>query len=197
MPSNFESGATTMMHGSTCTAHSPVINHIIMLCGFDYNSVMVDYINQEQWTTLNDVVSIGVNEPNTFLMVKPGGTTLSDKYTIENLFVESWDCTLDDMEEYEVVFEVEDAVTSECTLNEYCSSFREEVLILETDISVQSVSQWVAKDNTMYGGSNFNQWGATKQETLNRIENEEQMFVVYNPRMLIAVSDRTRVFDPG
>ena len=38
---------------------------------------------------------------------------------------------------------------------------------------------------------------ASKQEALNGIENGEQMFVVYNQRMLIAVLNSARVFDPG
>ena len=42
-----------------------------------------------------------------------------------------------------------------------------------------------------------NQWGDTKWEALSGIENGEQMFVVYNQHMLIAVLDSARVFDPG
>ena len=49
----------------------------------------------------------------------------------------------------------------------------------------------------MYGGLNVIQSGASKQEALNGIENGEQMFVVYNQRMLIAVLNSARVFDPG
>jgi hypothetical protein len=72
---NFVSGATFMKYGPTCTAHSLIINHIIMLCGFDNNSAMVDYINQEGWTRLDDVVSIGINNANTYHTVKSDGIT--------------------------------------------------------------------------------------------------------------------------
>ena len=49
----------------------------------------------------------------------------------------------------------------------------------------------------MYGGLIVIQSGASKQAFLNGIENGEQMFGVYNQRMLIAVLDSARVFDPG
>jgi hypothetical protein len=49
----------------------------------------------------------------------------------------------------------------------------------------------------MYNRRFVNQCGDTKQEALNGIENGVQMFVVYNQRMLIAVLDSARVFDPG
>ena len=50
---------------------------------------------------------------------------------------------------------------------------------------------------TMYGGLNVIQLGASKQEALNGIENGEEMFAIYNQRMLIAVLNSARVFDPG
>jgi hypothetical protein len=55
---------------------------------------------------------------------------LSDKYTMETLFDESWDCTLDDMKEYEVVFEDKD-VTSRClsyVLKANCSNVNKEAV---------------------------------------------------------------------
>jgi hypothetical protein len=118
---------------------------------------------------------------------------------METLFVKSWDHMSDDMETYEVVFEVED-VTSEnitCELNADCSNVNEEVVELETDISVVCISKWGAKDIKMYNELFVNQWGATKWEALSRIENGEQMFVAYIQRMLISVLDSARVFDPG
>jgi hypothetical protein len=310
-PTNFASGATTMKYGSTCTAHSPIINHIIMLCGLDNDSVMMDYINQEGWTTLNDVVTISINDPNTFHTVKDDGVTfkarplskdirmlkgfimfynkmtnkqkrlldeddvmdtftvtdfegyctsedyhtdmaaagsvsipsfesliadgvfhvesasrpsvvvpttlpldaeieqedadvelemtLSDKYTMETLFVESWDHTIDDMEEYEVVFEEKDATSGflSSVLKPNCSDVNKDALQLETDVYVESISQWGAKGKVMYHRFNINQWGATKWEALSGLENGEQLFVAYVQRMLIAVLDSTRVFDPG
>jgi hypothetical protein len=43
---NFASG---MMDESTWTVHSPIINHIVMLCGFESDSVFVENINQKGW----------------------------------------------------------------------------------------------------------------------------------------------------
>jgi hypothetical protein len=60
---------------TTKAAHTPIIDHIIMVCGFKHDSVIVECINQKEWTTLNDVVSIGINEPNTFHTVKADGIT--------------------------------------------------------------------------------------------------------------------------
>jgi hypothetical protein len=82
-------------------------------------------------------------------------------------------------------------------LKSNCSNVIKEALQLETDVYVESISQCGAKDNAMYHGFNVSQWGATNQEALSRLENGEQLFVVYNQRMLIAVLDSIRVFDPG
>jgi hypothetical protein len=103
------------------------------------------------------------------------------------LFADSWMVAgvLDDTEEYEVVFEEEDTVASRFLLE------------LETDVSVVCISRWGAKGIKMYNELFVNQWGDTIQEALSGIENGEQMFVVYNQRMLIAVLDSARVFDPG
>ena len=105
----------------------------------------------------------------------------------------------DDTKEYEVVFEVND-VTSEylpCELNEDHSNVDKEALKLKTDVYVQSIRLWGAKDNVMYHGFNVSRWKATKWEALSGAENGEKMFVVYNKRMLIAVLDSARVFYPG
>jgi hypothetical protein len=125
--------------------------------------------------------------------------TSNDKSTIETLFVKSWDHMSDDTDAYEVVFEVEDVTSKNipCELNADCSNANEEVAELETDGSVQTISQWGATDNVTYLGFNVSQWGATKWEALGGIENGEQMFVAYIQRMLIAVLDSARVFDPG
>jgi hypothetical protein len=309
---NCTSGTSSMMFGSTCSAHSPIVNHIIMVCGFKDDSVMVECINQKEWKTLNDVVSIGINEPNTFHTVKADGAsfkarplegdirmlkgfltyfkrmtdtearlldeddvmdtftardfkrycctmdyhtdmaaagsvsipsiatliadgvinfesalrpstpvstvvpldpelekedadielemTLNDKSTTETLFVKSWEHMSDDTEEYEMVFEEEDATSGHlpCPLIEDCFNVEEEELELQTVVSIKIIRQWGARYDKMHGEFNVTQWGATKQKTpLSRIENGEQMFAVYNLRMLIAVFDSARVFDPG
>ena len=51
---------------SNCTTHSPLINHIIMLCGFESDSVFVEYINQQEWSELHHVLSISVTDVNAF-----------------------------------------------------------------------------------------------------------------------------------
>lgn len=126
--------------------------------------------------------------------------TMNDKSTTETLFVKSWDHTLDDTEEYEVMFEEEDVTSSHlpCPLIEDCPNVSKELMELKTDVLVQSISRWGAKDMKVYGRTCFIQWGAIKQmDPLNRIKNGEQMFVVLSQRMLIVVFDSARVFDPG
>ncbi len=60
---------------TTKALHTPIVDHIIMLCGFKDDSVMVECINKKEWNSLHDVVSIGINEPNTFHTVKSDGVT--------------------------------------------------------------------------------------------------------------------------
>ena len=127
-------------------------------------------------------------------------TTVNNGNSKESLFVTAWrDDALDDTEEYEVLFEEEDVTTGylSCALIADCSNVGEEELVLQPDVSVLSIIQWGATYDKMYGGLNVIQSGASKQEALNGIENGEQMFVVFNQRMLIAVLNSARVFDPG
>jgi hypothetical protein len=333
------SGTSRVTQRTNKAAHTPIIEHIIMVCGFKDDSVMVECINKKQWTTLNDVISIGINEPNTFHTVKSDGATfkarplevdirmlkgfltffkrtadtegrLLDEDDVMNtftttdfkhycrtmdyhtdmvaagsvsipsfgtliadgvfhvasalrpslvvptalpldtkdnqegavskmaragvlhvesappsllvsaegskdkdvaldvevnngssnncLFAESWliDGALNDMEEYELVFEEEGmtAGSLSCSLIADCSNIEEEPLVLQRDTSI---SKWGAKYEVMHDGFNVLQGGTIKHEALNVIENGEQMFVGYNQRMLIAVLDSARVFDPG
>jgi hypothetical protein len=302
-------GASTVMVGSTCTTLSPIINHVIMLCGFESNSVFVEYINQEGWSKLSHVMSMSVTDVNAVHTVESNRWTFrsrpdekeiqvfkglllyharlsntlnrplnendvmmlitksvfdcylsSEDYHVDMLtsgadripsfdemarsgvfhveeaphsllvsaegskakdvamdvevnnhgssnnclFAESWliDGALNDMEEYELVFEEEDmtAGSLSCALIADCSNVEEEPLVLQRDISI---SKWGAKYEVgakykvMHDGFNVLQGGTIKHEALNVIENGEQMFVVYNQRMLIAVLDSARVFDPG
>jgi hypothetical protein len=297
---------STVMVGSTYTSHSPIINHVIMLCGFESNSVFVEYINQQGWSELSHAMSMRVTDVNAVHTVENNGWTFKERpdekdiqvfkgfllyhtrmsctlnrqldendvmmvitksafdcylssedyhvdmlvsgadripsfdemaragvFHVESvppsvlvpyeaskdkvialdmkvdngnpqncLFVESWmvDCVLDDMEEYEVVFEEADTVASRflsCALNADCSDVNKEVLELETYVSVVCISRWGAKDIKMYNELFVNQWGDNKWEALSGLENGEQLFVAYIQRMLIAVLDSARVFDPG
>jgi hypothetical protein len=69
------SGASRVTKWTTKSLHTPIIDHIIMVCGFKDDSVMVECINWKEWKTLKDVISIGINEPNTFHTVKSDGVT--------------------------------------------------------------------------------------------------------------------------
>jgi hypothetical protein len=129
-------------------------------------------------------------------------TTVNNGNSKESLFVTAWkdDALKNDAEEYEVLFEEEDVKSGylSCALIGDCSNVGEEELVLQPDVSVLCIIQeWGATYDKMCGGLNVIQSGTSKQEALNGIENGEQMFVVFNQRMLIAVLNSTRVFDPG
>jgi hypothetical protein len=48
--------------GVTKVAHTPVIAKIIWLCDFPDDSTMVRFIDQQQWTKLFHVTTIGIDE---------------------------------------------------------------------------------------------------------------------------------------
>jgi hypothetical protein len=52
-----------------------VIDHIIRLCDFPADSVTVKYIDQQQWSTLSHVISVGLEEVDEFFTVKDNGIT--------------------------------------------------------------------------------------------------------------------------
>jgi hypothetical protein len=54
----------------TCSA---IINHIIRLCDLPMDSIMVKYTDQQLWSTLSHVVSVGCDEVKKFLMVRKDG----------------------------------------------------------------------------------------------------------------------------
>ena len=55
--------------------HTPIIAHIISVCGFPEDAAMVQYINQEGWERLEDVTTIDVNEVKDFYTVHADGFT--------------------------------------------------------------------------------------------------------------------------
>jgi hypothetical protein len=56
--------------------HTVVIDHIIQLCDFPADSVMVKYIDQRQcWLTLYHVILVGLEELDEFFTVKDDGIT--------------------------------------------------------------------------------------------------------------------------
>jgi hypothetical protein len=56
-------------------AHTVVTDHIIQLCDFPADSVMVKYIDQQQWSTLSHVILVGLEEVDEFFTVKDNGIT--------------------------------------------------------------------------------------------------------------------------
>ena len=73
-------GTPRMMTVSTCTTYSPIISHIIMLCGFESGSVFVEYINQQGWSELFHVLSISVTDVNAFhTTVENNGWTYKER----------------------------------------------------------------------------------------------------------------------
>ena len=68
-----------MMDVTACAAHSPIINHIIMLCGFESNGVFVEYINQQGWSELSHVTSLSLADVNAFHTVENNGWTFKER----------------------------------------------------------------------------------------------------------------------
>jgi hypothetical protein len=62
------------MPKATRVAHTPVIAKIIALCGFPADSTMVRYIDQQGWTELEHVTSVGVDEIKDFMTVRNDGS---------------------------------------------------------------------------------------------------------------------------
>jgi hypothetical protein len=64
-----------------------VIQHIIMLCGFGEDTIMVRYIDQQHWTDLFHVISIDVDEVKDFHTVRDDGITFEAKPMLVHLRV--------------------------------------------------------------------------------------------------------------
>jgi hypothetical protein len=58
---------------ATGKTHTPVIAKIIALCGFPLDSTMVRYIDQQGWTELEHVTTIGVDEIKDFFTTRSDG----------------------------------------------------------------------------------------------------------------------------
>jgi hypothetical protein len=48
-------------NNNSLTVHSPVIENIMLSCGFSADSTMTKYIEQQQWTELNHVLTISLD----------------------------------------------------------------------------------------------------------------------------------------
>jgi hypothetical protein len=58
--------------------HSEIIDHIIQICDFPADLIMVKYIGQHQRSTLDHIVSVGLNEVNKIFTVRKDGFTFED-----------------------------------------------------------------------------------------------------------------------
>jgi hypothetical protein len=63
-------------------AHSTIIDHVVNVCDFSTDSVMVKYIEQHQWSTLAHIVSIGVEEVEEFFTAKTNGITIEKAFLL-------------------------------------------------------------------------------------------------------------------
>ena len=58
---------------------SPVVEHMLYLCDFPYDSTMVKFIRQQQWMKLEHLTTIGIDEIKDFFTVKDDGMTYEAK----------------------------------------------------------------------------------------------------------------------
>ena len=59
--------------GGATTTRTPVIQHIIKLCGFSEDSTMVKYIDQEEWTDLAHVTTLLIDDIKDFHTLRSDG----------------------------------------------------------------------------------------------------------------------------
>jgi hypothetical protein len=52
-----------------------IIDCVIHLCDFPADSVMVKYIDQQQWSTLSHVITVGFDSVDEFYTVRDDGIT--------------------------------------------------------------------------------------------------------------------------
>ena len=66
----------------TSSVSRTILEHIIELCNFPDDSTMVEYIQQQGWTTLTDVTMVSLEEVNDFKTVKEDGSYKAKPLTI-------------------------------------------------------------------------------------------------------------------
>ena len=59
--------------------HTPIIDHIIKICDFSHDSTIVKYMVQQQWTDLDHVVMVDLDEVKDFHTVREDGLTFEAK----------------------------------------------------------------------------------------------------------------------
>jgi hypothetical protein len=60
--------------GIKVTGRTAFIDYIIGLCGFAEDSIMVEYIDQEEWSKIHHVTSIDIQEVKDFHTIKDNGS---------------------------------------------------------------------------------------------------------------------------
>jgi hypothetical protein len=60
--------------GIKVIGRTAIIGYIIGFCGFAGDSIMVEYIDQEEWSKIHHVTSIGIHEVNDFHTIKDNGS---------------------------------------------------------------------------------------------------------------------------
>jgi hypothetical protein len=55
-----------------------IINHIIKICGFSSDSLMVKYIDHQQWLELAHVVMQGLEDSKSFYVYRVDGITIAE-----------------------------------------------------------------------------------------------------------------------
>ena len=76
-PSATAVATAVRLPGSSCFA--PVIDYIIWLCDFPEDSTMVKFFQEQGWTKLIYVTTIGIDEVKDFYTVKDDGMTFEAK----------------------------------------------------------------------------------------------------------------------
>jgi ribosomal protein S24E len=56
-----------------------IINHIVKICGFSSDSLMVKYIDQQQWSELAQVVMHGLEDSKSFEVFRDDEITIDGK----------------------------------------------------------------------------------------------------------------------
>jgi hypothetical protein len=66
-------------------ARTAIIDHVINLCDLPADYIMVKSVDQQQWSTLEHVVSVGFEEVGEFFTVRDDGITLDDTLMLIHL----------------------------------------------------------------------------------------------------------------
>jgi hypothetical protein len=66
-------------------ACSEIIDHVIKVCDFPADSIMVKFIDQQQWSTLEHAVSVGFDEVGEFFTVRDDGISFEDTPMLTHL----------------------------------------------------------------------------------------------------------------